>query len=135
MNNVSRTFSLLPEPFAVCRLAPDALIPDWAMPRQARFFAVTQTREELSLICPQANVPTDAAEVAEIIIDPGWHCLKLEGPFGLDEPGILASIVTPLAQAGISVFAEATYDTDYLLVKHIDRTLATLVQLDHRILK
>ena len=130
--SVSRTFSLLADQFAVCRLAPDVAIPDWAMPRQASFFAVTQTREELSVICPQTSIPH---EVNGAIVDPGWHCLKLEGPFGLDEPGILASIVAPLAAAGISVFAEATYDTDYLLVKHIERTLSVLEQLDHRILR
>ena len=31
--------------------------------------------------------------------------------------GVLASLVGPLAEAGISVFAVSTFDTDYLLVK------------------
>jgi hypothetical protein len=33
---------------------------------------------------------------------------------------VLASLVSPLAQAGISVFAVSTFDTDYLLVKEND---------------
>jgi len=34
--------------------------------------------------------------------------------------GVLASLVGPLAEAGISVFAISTFDTDYLLVKQAD---------------
>jgi uncharacterized protein len=33
--------------------------------------------------------------------------------------GVLASLVGPLADAGISVFAVSTFDTDYLLVKEL----------------
>jgi len=127
----SRTLSVLPEYFAVCRLAPDKTIPTWAMPRQASFFAVTQTKDELSLICPQDCIPEDI----NIIADKGWNCLKLEGPFELDEPGVLASLVMPLAQAGISVFAEATYDTDYLLINNLDKAIKTLENLDHKIIR
>ena len=31
--------------------------------------------------------------------------------------GVLASLTTPIAAAGIGVFAFSTFDTDYLLVK------------------
>ncbi|MBY0522821.1 MAG: ACT domain-containing protein [Gemmataceae bacterium] len=31
--------------------------------------------------------------------------------------GVLASLVAPLAEAGISVFAVSTFDTNYLLMK------------------
>lgn len=31
--------------------------------------------------------------------------------------GVLASLTTPVAKAGIGVFAFSTFDTDYLLVK------------------
>ena len=41
--------------------------------------------------------------------------------------GILSSLATPLAQAGISVFAVSTYDTDYLMVKEKDVESAILV--------
>lgn len=132
MTGIPRTLSLLPETFAICRLAPDAAIPAWAMQRQASFFAITQTREELSIICLQEQVPTDANN---ILSDTGWRCLKLEGPFELDEPGVMVSLASPLAQAGISVFAEATYDTDYLLVNQLDKAIQTLEALQHRIVK
>jgi hypothetical protein len=38
--------------------------------------------------------------------------------------GVLASLTTPLAQAGMSVFSMSTFDTDYLLVKEADLTEA-----------
>ncbi len=129
MTTALRTLTLLPEHFAICRLEPDAPIPDWAMIRPASFFAITQTKEELSVICPQQHVPAD------VMAYTGWRCLKLEGPFELEEPGILAALVTPLAQAGIAVFAEATYDTDYLLVNQIENAIHTLEQLNHRVLQ
>jgi hypothetical protein len=31
--------------------------------------------------------------------------------------GILVAILNPLAEAGISIFAVSTYDTDYVLVR------------------
>lgn len=34
--------------------------------------------------------------------------------------GVVASLVTPLAEAGVSVFVLSTFDTDYLLVKEAD---------------
>jgi hypothetical protein len=43
--------------------------------------------------------------------------MKVEGPLDLSLIGILASLTTALAQAGINVFAISTFDTDYLLVK------------------
>jgi len=129
MTTPSRTLSLLPEHFAICQLAPDEPIPAWAMPSQATFYSITRTRDELSLICPQQQIPADVSA------DTGWRCLKIEGPFALDEPGILAAIVTPLAQAGISVFAVATYDTDYLVIKECERAIETLEQLAHHIQK
>lgn len=127
MRTVSRTLSVLPESFAICQLPPEAAIPAWAMPRNASFFAITQTREELSIICPQQCLPPDS----DILADINWRCLKLEGPFELDEPGVMASIVKPLADAGISVFAEATYNTDYLLVNKLELAISVLDGLGH----
>ncbi|SJM96104.1 ACT domain-containing protein [Crenothrix polyspora] len=124
-----RTLTLLPEDFAICRLDPDAVIPDWAIQRPASFFVITQTQEELSVICPQQRVPDDAKAHRN------WRCLKLEGTFDLDEPGIIAALVNPLAQAGIAVFVEATYDTDYLLVNQIDNAILALEKLGHRIVQ
>ena len=42
------------------------------------------------------------------------------GPIPFSTVGVPASLVQPLAEAGISVFAISTFDTDYVLVKSAD---------------
>jgi hypothetical protein len=120
MKTVNRTLTLLPEDYVICKLPPDTPVPAWALDQQVSFCSITRSLDELSIICPQALTPV------EIGANTGWRCLKLNGPFGLDEPGVLASVVTPLAEAGLSVFAVATYDTDYLLVQKLDAAIAAL---------
>jgi uncharacterized protein len=46
---------------------------------------------------------------------------------------VLHSLVQPLAEAGISVFALSTFDTDYLLVKsaNLTQTIDALRQRGH----
>ncbi|MDQ3636932.1 MAG: ACT domain-containing protein [Actinomycetota bacterium] len=53
--------------------------------------------------------------------------MKLEGLFDLELIGILVSVAAPLAEAGVSVFAIATYDTDYVLVRESQLDLARSV--------
>ena len=52
---------------------------------------------------------------------------KIEGPLDFSLTGILVSLATPLARAGISIFAVSTYDTDYLLVKEKDIERAAII--------
>jgi hypothetical protein len=54
----------------------------------------------------------------------------------ISQVGVLASLVAPLAGAGISLFALSTFDTDdYLLVKEQDlgRALEVLVAAGHAV--
>jgi hypothetical protein len=100
--------TLLPGRLAVCRLGPDAPLPEW--PRGA-FVSITRTPAELSIVCDESVVPGD------IVAERGWVALQLEGPIPFEVTGVAASLTTPLAANGISVFLIATYDTDWLLVK------------------
>jgi hypothetical protein len=104
--------SVLPQRFAVCSLDADDLMPDW-LP-QHHFWSVTRTDEELSVVLPEESVPTNWKA------EKGWRCFKVLGPLDFSLTGILASLSTPLAEAGISIFALSTYDTDYLLVRDED---------------
>jgi hypothetical protein len=49
--------------------------------------------------------------------------------------GVLASLVGPLATAGISIFTVATYDTDYVFMKDqdIERAMEVLEQAGHQV--
>jgi len=112
MTDPRLTLSVSTETLAVCRLEKDAPIPDWAL--AGSFVSITRTSDELSIVAPQADIPDDTKCLR------GWRCLKLEGPFDLSSIGVLASLTSPLAQAGVSVLALSTFETDYLLVKKED---------------
>jgi len=100
--------AILPHRLAVCRLSADAAVPPWM---QGAFTSVTRTAEELSIVCDGGAVPED------VQAERGWRVLKLEGPIPFGVTGVAAALVGPLADAQISVFLLATYDTDYLLLK------------------
>jgi hypothetical protein len=48
----------------------------------------------------------------------------VRGPLDFNLTGVLAGLATPLATAGISIFAVSTYDTDYVLVRNDDLDVA-----------
>jgi hypothetical protein len=102
---------LLAGEFAICRLAPDEPVPSWA--GSAVYSSVTRTAAELSVSCPAAQVPPGARH------ESGWRVFHLRGPFAFTETGILASVLTPLAAAGVPILAQATFDTDYLFIKAV----------------
>ena len=107
---------VLDETFAVSRLSGDAPIPTWA--HAGPFYSVTRTAEELSIVSRQDVVPDG------VRCERGWRCLRVEGTIPFSAVGVLASLATPLAEAGVSVFAVSTFDTDYLLVKENDLAAA-----------
>ena len=110
------TLLALPDVFAVCRLDPDAPVPPWAF--DAGFSSITRTAEELSIVCPEDRVPEG------VDCEKNWRCLRVAGSIEFSVIGVLASLVSPLAKQGISVFAISTFDTDYLLVKDTDLSKA-----------
>jgi len=119
--------TIMGDTLAICRLDRDAPLPEWA--QRSSFFSCTRTHSELSIVCSQKDVPI------YVLCEKGWRCLKVEGPLDFSLTGILASLVTPLAKVGISIFAISTYDTDYLLVKEEQLGLAirVLKQSGHHI--
>lgn len=128
--SVSRALALHPERFAVCRFAPDDPLPAWVFHAGATTWSLTRTPRELSLVCPQDDLPP-SVERAER----DWRALELEGPVPFEETGVLAGLVAPLAAAGVSVFALATYDTDLLLVRErdLERAVAALAAAGHEV--
>jgi hypothetical protein len=120
---------VLAEDFSVCRLLPNEPVPPWA--GSAVFSSVTRTADELSIVCPVAQVP------ATIKAEKGWRLLKFTGPFDFGAVGVLASVTEPLARAGISLLAVGTFDTDYILVKagRLDDALRTLEAAGHRVVR
>jgi uncharacterized protein len=103
-------FSLIAERFAICRLDPSVPVPEWAL-RPGKLSSITRTSDELSIVCPDRNVP------AEVKSEGDWACLRLEGPFPFSMTGVLASFIGPLSANKVPVFSVSTFDTDYVLIK------------------
>ena len=93
----------------MCQLPPGSPAPEWAI--GPGFFSLTQTDEELSIVCNESRVPSG------VRAEKDWVALKLQGPFPFSMTGILSSFLEPLASARIPIFAVATFDTDYVLMK------------------
>lgn len=119
---------LLADTLAICRLQPGAPVPSWAE-QSGGFLTVSRTPEELSITALQRAVPADAA------CEKDYRAMRVRGPLPLDLVGILAAIANPLAEAGLSIFAISTYDTDYVLVKAHDlkAALEALERAGHQI--
>jgi uncharacterized protein len=124
-------YSLLPKPLAVCRALPGTVIPAWAL--AAEFSSVVHTRDEISIVCAENLV--DRAH-ADLVVEPGWIDLKLEGPFPFAISGVLASFIQPLADAVVPIFALSTFDTDYVLIKreHQKTALQVLAAAGHEMI-
>ncbi len=120
------TLLVLPEKFAVCRLPADVPLPNWA---RGKFVSITRTHDELSIVCAQENLPDT------IQCERDWRALCVAGQLDFGLTGILASLAAPLAEAGISIFAISTFDTDYILVKQIslDHAIQILMRVGHHI--
>jgi hypothetical protein len=98
--------------YAISRLHPDEKLPQWAPVSRMTF--TSWTEDELSIICEEGSVPEF------VRAERGWACFKLQGPFPLNEVGVLASVLTPLAEVGISILACSSFDTDYVFVRRTD---------------
>jgi hypothetical protein len=116
-----------PDTLAVCRLPADAAVPPWASARE--FTTVSRTRDELSITTVQRAVPAD------LKCERDYRALRVRGPLPLNLIGILAAIADPLAQAGLSIFAISTFDTDYVLVKarDLETAIRTLERAGHHV--
>jgi hypothetical protein len=119
---------LLPDDYAVCRLDADATLPTGLDARHG-VVSVTWTPSEISIICTADQAPAGG------VVNVPWRCLRVNGPVNLALTGILASLVNPLAEARVNIFAFSTHDTDYVLVPavRLDEALAALAKAGHRV--
>ena len=103
------SLSALPGLFCVVRLDADAALPSW-FSLAAPLAVACRTADELSLLCPQQDMP------AEVTVERDFCAFKVAGPLDFSQTGILAAIATPLAEAEIPIFTMSTFETDYVLV-------------------
>lgn len=119
---------LLPDTLAICRLPADAPMPTWAS-TGGPFLTLSRTADELSITMVQRSVPPG------IRCERDYRALRVRGSLPPNLVGILLSIAEPLAEAGLSIFAISTYETDYVLVKarDLDAALEALRKAGHQL--
>lgn len=119
--------STLDELYAIVRLDPDTSVPDWV--ERGHFWSVTRSDSELSIVCPQDQVPHGASA------ERGWVAFVLGGPLDFSLTGVVASLCGPLADARVPVFVISTFETDYLLVREPDlhRSIEALRDAGHEV--
>ncbi len=124
----TQRFSILHGAWTIVRLGAKDVVPIWALDA-AGFVSITRTDDELSIVCPEASVPSGVQS------EPGWAILKVHGPFPFAQLGVLASFALPLSAAGVSIFSVSTFDTDYILIKATQMPAAshTLVSAGHEL--
>jgi hypothetical protein len=115
----------VPGDYAICRLPARSRL--GSLPG-GEFLAFTRTGEELSIVCVAGETP-EGAEV-----EGPYALFRVAGRLPLGLTGVLASLVDPLRDAAIPVFALSTFDTDYVLVRRADRDRAeaALAAAGHR---
>ncbi|MDQ0320828.1 hypothetical protein QO002_002966 [Pararhizobium capsulatum DSM 1112] len=114
--------------YAITRLTIGSQLPDW-LPG-AGFWAVSSSREEMTLVCRAARIPSSVQSSL------GWRCLRIEQHFAFDVPGVLESVLTPLAAAGVGIFANSTFSTDYIFISgsSLDTAVEALKAHGHEIM-
>jgi hypothetical protein len=111
MTPSTRTWRLrqLTQHLCIVRLDPDAPVPTWAWDG-SELVSVTRTHDELSIVCPE-----EFAEEAHDVAGP-YVGYVVDERLDFMLTGVLAGLLEPLDEAGISVLALSTYETDWILV-------------------
>jgi hypothetical protein len=119
MTQPKLSLSILPEKLGICRFAEKGPIPAWA--QDISFCSITRTKTELSVVCPQDEIP------GGVLVERDWRAFQLGGDLGLESVGVIATLSKPLADAGISIFNVSTYETNYVLVE--DKNLGKAIEV------
>ena len=112
---------------SICQLPHGSGLPIGVLSQPFTYFF--RTHDEATLICPTGLVPQNSNA------EHGFIPFELVGPFEFHLTGILLQVAKPLADAGISIVALSTFNTDYVLIKadHRDRAIETLRDAGHTI--
>lgn len=110
------TLDVLPGDYCVARGGPD----DDPPPISADgFYSITRTRDETSVVCLEEAAAADW-KASDWKVRGGWRILRVAGVLDFSQVGVLATLSATLADAGVSIFALSTWDTDYLMLAATD---------------
>lgn len=106
------SLEVLPQLLSICRFPPDSPIPDGVC--ESDFYSVTRTPNELSVITATDCAPPDCEK------EGGWRAIRVGVVLDFILTGVITSIASPLAEAGISILPISTYETDYYVLRETD---------------
>ncbi|HAV22726.1 MAG: hypothetical protein A2X67_04750 [Ignavibacteria bacterium GWA2_55_11] len=109
---------LLEEKFTVSKLPVFSELPHIIASGELCFSM--RTDEELTVITPDFMAPNNVQQ------EPGWRCIRIDGQIPFQAVGVLLSLIKPLADTGIPIFAVSTFNTDYVFLP--DQTIIHAVQ-------
>lgn len=99
----------LPVPLCILKLDPEDTIPTWVWD-DAGFVSVTKTEGEISIICA-----AEAAHHVDDVVGP-YVGFAVDQRLGFLLTGVMSELLEPITEAGISILAMSTFDTDWILV-------------------
>jgi hypothetical protein len=102
------TLHRYPEKMVVASLPPGAEVPPWA--ESASLLSISATATETTIVCAGRSMPKKVKHEGPLT------AFAVVGPLDFALTGVLHALLTPLAEAEISVFTISTYPTDWLLV-------------------
>ncbi len=95
--------------YTIFKLPAGSAIPEWV--DRKRFYSVTDTGEEMSIICSGEGTPEEYPHECSMKI------FKIDAELEFSLTGVLNSITAPLAENRIPLFTLSTFNTDYFLIK------------------
>jgi uncharacterized protein len=99
---------LLDDKFAICKMPQFAELPSVFAKGEMCF--VMRTDEDLTIISPEFMAPDNGQQ--EI----GYRCIRIAEEIPSNATGVLISLVKPLTEAGISIYAISTFHSDYIFL-------------------
>jgi hypothetical protein len=108
---------LLEEKFAISKLPQFAELPSVVAKGELCF--MMRTDEDLTIICPEFMVPNN------VQTEVGYRCIRTTGEIPHSTTGILTSLIRPLSDINVSIFAISTFQADYVFLMEEDLVKAT----------
>lgn len=114
------------EDLAVVRLDPHAVVPDWAMD-DSPLVSVTVTSAETSVVCLADSVPREVQQAGP------YQAFEVADSLDIAVVGLLAMLISPVAEAGISAFNVSTFFTNWILVPsaHVEQARTAWIRAGH----
>ena len=115
------------ESLTLYRFEPGSDLPESIWDRA--FCSVTKTQNEISVVV------SGVLDIDSEYCSANWTAFFVEGPLPHNMVGVMAELSKCIASVGCSIFAIATFDTDYILIAEdkLDIVKNALEQAGHTI--